>query len=102
MRSQSHYRPKFIHLDKAIDSWPGSLQELFKCVMPHQCMGCVWTGRDKKRLQAPSVYATVNQFNAVSYRVIAITLKRPDLLHSKRALIIEKWIDIAQVCTILL
>ncbi len=77
-----------------------SLQELFKCVIPHQCMGCVWTGRDKKRLQAPSVYATVNQFNAVSYRVIAITLKWPDLPHSKRALIIEKWIDIAQVCTV--
>ncbi|KAK2186783.1 hypothetical protein NP493_189g05005 [Ridgeia piscesae] len=70
--------------------------ELFRRVVPHQCMGCVWTGRDKKRLEAPSVYATVNQFNAVSYRLIAIILKWPDLPHSQRARIIDKWINIAQ------
>jgi len=44
-----------------------------------------------------SVYATVNQFNTVSYRVIATTLKLLDLPHPERALIIERWIEIAQV-----
>ena len=73
-------------------------QELFKKVVPHHCMGYMWSRRDKKRLHAPSVFATVNQFNAVSYRVIATVLKHPlDIRRTERARIIEKWINIAQV-----
>lgn len=34
------------------------LQELFKAVVPHQCLGSVWSRRDKKGVHAPSVYAT--------------------------------------------
>jgi ral guanine nucleotide dissociation stimulator-like 1 len=45
------------------------------------------------------VYKTVNQFNAVSYRVIATVLKHPSISMEERALTIEKWIDIAQVST---
>ena len=38
----------------------------------------------------------MNQFNAVSYRVIATILKHPYLPPEERALVMEKWIDIAQ------
>jgi len=69
---------------------------LFKKVVPHHCLGAVWSRGDKKRLQAPSVYATINQFNAVSYRVIATVLKHPDLGNLERAKILERWIGIAQ------
>ena len=58
----------------------------------------MWSRRDKKHVNAPSVYATINQFNAVSYRVIATVLKHPDLHQEDRAAIIEKWIDVAHVC----
>lgn len=75
-----------------------TFQELFKRVQPHHCLGSVWSRRDKKRGgHAASVYKTVNQFNAVSYRVIATILKNPSLCLEERAVIIEKWIDIAQV-----
>ena len=57
----------------------------------------MWSRREKKNANAPSVYATINQFNAVSYRVIATVLKHPDLHQEDRAAIIEKWIDIAHV-----
>jgi ral guanine nucleotide dissociation stimulator-like 1 len=72
-------------------------QELFRKVIPHHCLGSVWSRRDKKRGQAPSVYATVNHFNAVSYRVVATILKQPFLPPVARVEIIEKWVDIAQV-----
>jgi ral guanine nucleotide dissociation stimulator-like 1 len=76
--------------------------ELFKKVIPHHCLGSIWSRRDKKGLHAPSVYATVNQFNAVSYRVIATVLKHPmDIHRPERAQIIEKWIEIAQNLRIL-
>lgn len=71
--------------------------ELFKKVVPSHCLGCIWSRRDKKKSFAPSVYATVDQFNSVSYRVIATILKHPlDIDHPERARIIEKWIEIAQ------
>lgn len=76
--------------------------ELFKKVVPHHCLGSVWSRRDKKAMQAPSVYATVNQFNMVSYRVLATVLKHPlDISRTDRAKIIEKWISIAQELRIL-
>ncbi|XP_013396333.1 ral guanine nucleotide dissociation stimulator-like 1 [Lingula anatina] len=72
--------------------------QLFKKVLPHHCLGSVWSNRkDKKKLDAPSVVATVDQFNRVSYRVIATVLKQPDMKASQRAKIIAKWIDIAQL-----
>ena len=72
-------------------------QELFKKVMPHHCLGSIWSRRDKKNDKAPSVIATVNQFNSVANVVIAIVLKYPDLPAPNRAKVIERWIDIAQV-----
>ena len=74
------------------------LQELFKRVIPHQCLGAVWSRRDKSRdRDAASVVATVEQFNAVSYRVISTVLMSVEAKPQHRAKTIVKWIDIAQV-----
>lgn len=74
------------------------LQELFKKVIPHQCLGAVWSRRDKSRsTEAASVLATVSQFNAVSFRVMSTVLMDPNLKYLDRAKIIATWIDIAQV-----
>lgn len=71
--------------------------ELFRKVVPHHCLGSVWGRRDKKGSnEAPSVQATIEQFNRVSLRVIATVLKQRDLKTSSRAKILLKWIYIAQ------
>jgi ral guanine nucleotide dissociation stimulator-like 1 len=51
--------------------------ELFKKLVPHQCLGATWSHRD--RGDCGSVLATVSQFNAVSYRVISTILIEPKL-----------------------
>ncbi|KAM8879849.1 ral guanine nucleotide dissociation stimulator-like 1 isoform 2-T2 [Spinachia spinachia] len=50
--------------------------ELFVRVKPFHCLGCVWSQRDKKenRNLAPTVRATISQFNAVTNRVITSIL----------------------------
>ncbi|KAK9510137.1 hypothetical protein O3M35_004984 [Rhynocoris fuscipes] len=73
--------------------------ELFKKVIVHQCLGGVWSRREKRRAEeAPTVLATVTQFNAVSLRVISTVL-----IHAStpRSSIIANWIDIAQELRIL-
>lgn len=74
--------------------------ELFKKVVPHQCLGAVWARRARKEGKgntvAGTVLATIEQFNRVSLRVIATVLKHTDLKTSQRAKIIQKWIEIAQ------
>ncbi|VEN36925.1 unnamed protein product, partial [Callosobruchus maculatus] len=70
---------------------------LFKKLIPHQCLGAVWSRRDKSRSHdAATVLATVNQFNAVSFRVISSILVEPSLKTHDRAAILAAWIDIAQ------
>lgn len=51
-------------------------QELFVKAVPFHCLGCVWSQRDKKenRSLAPTVRATISQFNAVTNRVITSLL----------------------------
>lgn len=51
-------------------------QELFVKVVPFHCLGCIWSQRDKKenRNLAPTVRATISQFNAVTNRVITSLL----------------------------
>ncbi|KAJ8363431.1 hypothetical protein SKAU_G00122620 [Synaphobranchus kaupii] len=83
---------------------------LFVKVVPFQCLGCVWSQRDKKesRNLAPTVRATIAQFNAVTNRVITSLLCRPTSASpdhrrqppgpAHRARIIEKWISVAQEC----
>lgn len=51
--------------------------ELFKRLIPHQCLGATWSRRDKN--EANTVVATVTQFNAVSFRVISSILIEPRL-----------------------
>lgn len=77
--------------------------ELFRKVVPHHCLGSVWSHRgDKKHVIQPvTVYATVDQFNVVSHTVIATILKHPYLDSNERFCFIEKWIDIAQECRLL-
>ncbi|XP_025832732.1 ral guanine nucleotide dissociation stimulator-like 1 [Agrilus planipennis] len=75
---------------------------LFKKLVPHQCLGAVWSRRDKSRShEAATVLATINQFNAVSFRVISSVLVDVTLNPSKRAQIIVCWIDIAQELRVL-
>lgn len=51
--------------------------QLFKRLIPHQCLGETWSHRDK--VECGSVLGTVAQFNAVSYRVISTILIEPKL-----------------------
>ena len=54
-------------------------QKLLQKLVPHQCLGGIWSRRDKNRSQeAATVLATVNQFNAVSLRVISTVLMDPN------------------------
>uniref|UniRef100_A0ACB8ENN9 Uncharacterized protein n=1 Tax=Sphaerodactylus townsendi TaxID=933632 RepID=A0ACB8ENN9_9SAUR len=77
--------------------------DLFQAVRPFHCLGCVWSQRDKKEKQhvAPSVRATVAQFNAVTSCVIASVLEDLTLHVPQRAHLLEKWIEIAQHCRVL-
>lgn len=62
----------------------------------------MWSRRDKSRShEAATVLATVNQFNAVSFRVISSILVDPLLKVFERAQIITCWIDIAQELRVL-
>ncbi|XP_058792977.1 ral guanine nucleotide dissociation stimulator isoform X2 [Phymastichus coffea] len=78
--------------------------EVFKKLVAHQCLGAVWSRRsDRTRSHdAATVLATVNQFNAVSLRVISTVLLLDEgTKPQERARIIETWIDIAQELRIL-
>uniref|UniRef100_A0A3Q4HXU9 Ral guanine nucleotide dissociation stimulator-like 3a n=1 Tax=Neolamprologus brichardi TaxID=32507 RepID=A0A3Q4HXU9_NEOBR len=77
-------------------------QDLFVKVEPFHCLGCVWSQRDKKenRNLAPTVRATISQFNAVTNRVITSLLCTSPHIPSTSspARIIERWIAVAQEC----
>ncbi|XP_050461107.1 ral guanine nucleotide dissociation stimulator isoform X3 [Cataglyphis hispanica] len=76
--------------------------EVFKKLVAHQCLGAVWSRKDRSRShEAATVVATVNQFNAVSLRVISTILTNTTLKSQERARILETWIDIAQELRIL-
>ncbi|NXL93958.1 RGL1 protein, partial [Alectura lathami] len=77
--------------------------KLFKKVVPHHCLGCIWSRRDKKENKhlAPTIRATISQFNAVTKCVVSTILRSKELKTQQRAKIIEKWIHIAHECRIL-
>ncbi|XP_041720345.2 ral guanine nucleotide dissociation stimulator-like 1 [Coregonus clupeaformis] len=81
---------------------------LFGKVVPYQCLGCVWSQRDKKENLSATVSATIAQFNAVTNRVITSLLCRSTTSGplsvrrasspAQRACVIEKWIRVGQEC----
>lgn len=76
--------------------------EVFRRLVAHQCLGAVWSRRDKLRNHdAATVLATVNQFNAVSLRVMSTILMDPTIKHQERARCLETWIDVAQELRVL-
>ncbi|XP_064420208.1 ral guanine nucleotide dissociation stimulator [Latimeria chalumnae] len=77
--------------------------ELFKKVVPYHCLGCIWSQRDKKGKEhlAPTIRATVTQFNSITKCVIATCLGDKGLKPQQRAKIIERWIEVARECRIL-
>uniref|UniRef100_A0A8B9G551 Ral guanine nucleotide dissociation stimulator n=1 Tax=Amazona collaria TaxID=241587 RepID=A0A8B9G551_9PSIT len=78
-------------------------QELFKKVVPYHCLGCIWSQRDKKGKEhlAPTIRATVSQFNSVANCVIATCLGDRSLKPQQRAKVVERWIEVARECRIL-
>ncbi|XP_072288863.1 ral guanine nucleotide dissociation stimulator-like isoform X4 [Eucyclogobius newberryi] len=77
--------------------------DLFKKVVPYHCLGGIWSQRDKKGKEhlAPTIRATVAQFNSVTNCVITTCLGNPGLKHTQRARLLERWIDVARECRIL-
>ncbi|KAM9844099.1 ral guanine nucleotide dissociation stimulator-like 1 [Aulostomus maculatus] len=84
---------------------------LFVKVVPYQCLGCIWSQRDKKGNMSPTIKATISQFNAITNHVImSLLCQTTDATSSltssrcspttptQRARIIEKWIQVAQDC----
>uniref|UniRef100_A0ABI7WCZ9 Ral guanine nucleotide dissociation stimulator like 1 n=2 Tax=Felinae TaxID=338152 RepID=A0ABI7WCZ9_FELCA len=77
--------------------------QLFKKVVPHHCLGCIWSQRDKKENKhlAPTIRATISQFNTLTKCVVSTILGGRELKTQQRAKVIEKWINIAHECRIL-
>ncbi|XP_058524921.1 ral guanine nucleotide dissociation stimulator-like 1 [Ochotona princeps] len=77
--------------------------QLFKKVVPHHCLGCVWSRRDRKgnKHSAPTIRATICQFNALTRCVVSTVLGGRELKSQQRAKAIDKWIGVAHECRIL-
>lgn len=96
--------PFFGAVDQDIFGFPVN-QELFCHVVPYHCLACVWSRRNKIDGGAPTVSATVDQFNRVCMLVTTTVLKgiRDRRLESnadrpsQRAFVLQHWLQIAQV-----
>ncbi|KAM8803956.1 ral guanine nucleotide dissociation stimulator isoform 1-T1 [Rhynchonycteris naso] len=77
--------------------------ELFKKVVPYHCLGSIWSQRDKKGKEhlAPTVRATVTQFNSVANCVITTCLGDRGVTARDRARVVEHWIEVARECRVL-
>lgn len=64
-----------------------------------ECLGSVWSQRDRPGAAstAPTVRATVTQFNTVIGCVLGSVLGEQGLAAPQRAQRLEKWIRVAQV-----
>ncbi|XP_045419619.1 ral guanine nucleotide dissociation stimulator isoform X4 [Lemur catta] len=77
--------------------------ELFKKVVPYHCLGSIWSQRDKKGKEhlAPTIRATVTQFNNVANCVITTCLGDRSMKAPDRARVVEHWIEVARECRVL-
>nr|XP_021495501.1 ral guanine nucleotide dissociation stimulator isoform X4 [Meriones unguiculatus] len=77
--------------------------ELFKKVVPYHCLGSIWSQRDKKGKEhlAPTIRATVAQFNNVANCVITTCLGDQSMKATDRARVVEHWIEVARECRVL-
>ncbi|XP_058146126.1 ral guanine nucleotide dissociation stimulator-like 3 isoform X2 [Dasypus novemcinctus] len=94
--------PKLLdfHADEVAEQLTLLDVELFSRVRPCECLGAVWSQRDRPGAasSAPTVRATVAQFNRVTGCVLGSVLGAPGLAAPQRAQRLEKWIRIAQHC----
>lgn len=70
-------------------------------MVPYHCLGSIWSQRDKKGKEhlAPTVRATVTQFNNVANCVITTCLGDRSVTARARARVVEHWIEVARVCS---
>lgn len=75
------------------------LKDLFLKLVPHHCLGSLWSQRDKKGKEGAcwSVRATIKQFNRLTNAVTASCLWNTGLKSQQRARLLEKWISVAEV-----
>lgn len=69
-------------------------------MVPYHCLGSIWSQRDKKGKEhlAPTIRATVAQFNNVANCVITTCLGDRSMKAPDRARVVEHWIEVARVC----
>ncbi|XP_016349715.1 ral guanine nucleotide dissociation stimulator isoform X3 [Sinocyclocheilus anshuiensis] len=97
-------RHDFLSFDPTVVAEQFTLMDaVFKRVVPYHCLGSIWSQRDKKGKEhlAPTIRATVSQFNRVTNCVISTCLSDRTLKPSQRARILEHWIQVARECRIL-
>jgi hypothetical protein len=79
-------------------------KELFQKVIPHHCLGPIWSSRIKKQPNGATtgnfetISGFINQFNVVTFIVQGTVLENYNQTPYQRAKIIEKWIRIALYC----
>ena len=73
-------------------------KELFKKVIPHHCLGPIWSSRIKKQSNFETISAFIDQFNVITFIVQGTVLENSNQTPYQRAKIIEKWIRIALCC----
>ncbi|XP_071656592.1 ral guanine nucleotide dissociation stimulator-like 1 isoform X1 [Patagioenas fasciata] len=102
---QRRVHPLHLVSSDKLFNWPygRDSKTLFQNVVPHHCLGCIWSRRDKKENKqlAQSIRATISQFNAVTNCVLSTILESKELKTQPRAKILEKWIRIGRQCRIL-
>ncbi|XP_059243201.1 ral guanine nucleotide dissociation stimulator-like [Mustela nigripes] len=72
-------------------------------MVPHQCLGSVWSRRNRPGNEhvAPTVRATIAQFNVVASCIITTCLGDPSMTAQDRAVVVGHWIRVAKACQIL-
>ncbi|XP_018085612.1 ral guanine nucleotide dissociation stimulator-like 2 isoform X2 [Xenopus laevis] len=86
------------HVAEQLTSMEASL---FLRVVPYECLGSVWSRRDKAGSnwnRCQSVRETVQHFNRLSGAVTSSCVRDPQLKPQQRARIIEKWMKVAEEC----